>query len=91
MLFKIRKGKAPTTLTKMLDEYKTSRYNNNTRYGGSDGYWIPAYRTNAMANSFFISTIKKWNRLPSDIRETIEPVNSKSKLNKRYLSRQMPP
>ena len=68
----------------MADGYKIER-NVDTRYGRKTGYTIPSYNTNAMANSYFVSTIKTWNKIPISIRETNETKNFKSKLNKRYM------
>ena len=90
MIHKIKKGNAPTSLVEMLNGYKIDR-NSETRHGRRFGYTIPQHRTNAMANSFFISSIRMWNKIPISIRETIETNNFKSKLNKLYLSYEMPP
>ena len=85
MLHKIRRGSTPKTLIKALDGYKIEK-NSETRHGRKIGYTIPAYRTNAMANSFFVSTIKSWNKIPIEIRDTVETNNFKSKLNRLYQS-----
>ena len=83
LLHKIQKGNAPTALEEMLNEYKRS-INTNTRQGRCEGLTYPGYRTNIMTNSYFISTIKTWNKLPIEIRETKTSNNFKSKLNAKY-------
>ena len=85
MLHKIIKGKAPKSLQNMLKEYKITRQN-DTRMGRGNGYCIPAHRTNMMGDSFFISTLKSWNKLPAEIKDTRESINFKSKVNALYLT-----
>ena len=85
MLHKITKGKAPKSLQNKLKEYEITRQN-DTRLGRANGYYIPAYRTNSVGDSFFISTIKSWNKIPPEIKETRESINFKSKLNSLYLT-----
>ena len=84
MLHKIKNGKAPKSLQEMLQRYERPQ-ENDTRQGRSS-YFIPTYRTNSMASSFYISTIKQWNKVPPEIRETKETLNFKSKLNAYYLT-----
>ena len=84
MLHKIGKGNAPMSLINMAAEYK-HQGSTDTRYGRANGYSIPSYRTNIMANSFFITTIKTWNKIPIEIRQTEETKNFKSRLNMRYI------
>ena len=86
MLHKIGKGNAPRSLINMAEEYK-HRGNNAIRHGRANGYSIPSYRTNNMANSYFISTIKSWNKIPIEVRELKETKNFKSRLNNLYAER----
>ena len=85
MLHKITKGKAPKSLQNKLKEYEITRQN-DTRLGRANGYYIPAHRTTSMSNSFFISALKSWNKIPPGIKETKESINLKSKLNALYLT-----
>ena len=85
MLHKIINGKAPNSLQEMLKEYKRPPVN-DTRQGRANAFFIPTYRTKSMADSFYISTIKAWNKIPPSIKDTKVTQNFKSKLNALYLT-----
>ena len=82
LLHKIINGEAPRSLQNMLQTYK--RPTNDDRQRRNDLY-IPAYRTNSMANSFFITTIKSWNKIPHDLKMTKKSQNFKARLNTLYV------
>ena len=85
LFHKIINGSAPKSLQEMLQKYKHD--NNDARQVRRNSYYIPAYRTNSMAKSFFISTIKTWNKITPEIRSTKESHNFKARLNTMYINR----
>ena len=84
LFHKIINGNAPKSLKEMLLKYEHS--NNDARQVRRNNYYIPSYRTNAMAKSFFISTLKTWNKIPPEVRLTKESHNFKARLNTFYIN-----
>ena len=65
-----------------IPEYiKQQKHRHNTRNSSEAKFHQPYARTDAYKNSFFPNTIKEWNELPSDITETINPVDFARRLS----------
>ena len=84
LFHKIVNGAAPKSLHELLERYSID--NNDGPQRRRNEYFIPSYRTNAMADSFYITTLKTWREIPSDLKLTKEPLNFKARLNNHYSS-----
>ena len=80
LFHKIVNETAPKSLQEMLQRYKNHNNNNDLR----NQYYIPSYRTNTMGNSYYITTIKTWNKIPQDLKATNETSKFKARLNNLY-------
>ena len=74
LFHKIVNGNAPNSLKEMLEHYNNENQSRQRR----SQYYIPSYKTNAMANSFYVKTIKTWNKIPVPVRATPETINFKA-------------
>ena len=83
LFHKIVNGVAPITLREKLRNFEPS--DNADLRARRNTFFIPSYRTNNMAKSFFVTTIKGWNRIPPDVRNTNQSTNFKARLNTLYV------
>ena len=67
LLYKLRNGMGPSTLSNELESFANSS-ELTTRRNTDENFFIPAYNTDYRGKSYFIRTIKAWNELPSDIK-----------------------
>ena len=80
LFHKIENGTAPRSLQEMMIRYRNENAHNSRR----NQYFIPSYKTNIMGTSYYITTIKSWNKIPTDLKATKETKNFKARLNNYY-------
>jgi hypothetical protein len=83
MLYKIITGEAPSYLTQLV----SPRVGENNRYNlrNQDDFTQIFCRTESFSKSFFPATIREWNQLPLDIRESQNLSTLRENLKPCYL------
>ena len=77
LIFKIRSGKTPTSLNRILHSPAPHRHQHFVR--GANNLHSFKSKTTRFSNSFFPKSVRTWNKLPGDIKspDTLQKFNSK--------------
>ena len=69
LFYNLVNGHGPKALLDELEKYRhPSMRQAETRLAESGRFFIPCYNTDHRGSSFFIRSIKVWNRLPEDVK-----------------------
>ena len=86
LLYKLMNDQGPEILICELDKYRNPRTEAETRHSAGGRLFIPGFNTDYRGKSFFISTIRNWNRLPEKIRNAHSCESFKSSILKMLLT-----
>ena len=80
LLYKLMNGQGPITLVHELAKYQLPGNETGTRNAVGGKLYIPSYNSDYKAKSFFVSTIRYWNRLPEELRNASSSESFKKNL-----------